>query len=202
MTALPATDYNLVRSYIDDFSFCRNPIYLVPSIGSLRRSHRRETRREKILREALPPAGDTGDVRDPWADIPHIRSMIGALGVLPEQIVFWKPWTRSGRLVVEVLRDIQRNCPEEMLYLDHWRSDSTRPFTGVTVADAAWSLAWVALAAACLALYALFVFSVRAPDGPTPAERCVTAGGVYTDVGGGLFSPSWSCEYPAGLPPQ
>ena len=200
MTALPATDietvndYDLVRAYIDNRSFHRNPIYLVPSIRSLRRSHRRETRREDILRKALP--------QDPRTDIPRIRSMIGTRGALPEQVAFWKPWTRSGSLVVHVLRDIQRDNPQEMIYLDHWRSDSTQPFTAVTVADAAWSLSWVALAAAFLTLYALFVFSVGAPDGPTPAERCVTAGDVYTDLGGGLFSPSWSCEYPAGLPPQ
>ena len=210
MTTLTATDletvsdYDLVRSYVDDLSFCRNPIYLVPSIRSLRRSHRSKIRRDRILREAWSAAGesDGGAPQDPWAGLPRIRSMIGGRGVLPEQIVFWKPWTRSGRLVVQVLRDIQRDSPEEMISLDHWRSDSTRPFTGVTVADAAWSLAWVALIVSFLAMYALFVFAVGASDGPTHAERCVAAGGIYTDLGGGLFSPSWSCEYPAGLPSQ
>ena len=210
MTALPGTaaetmsDYDLVRWYIDGLDFYKNPIYLVPSVASLRRSHRRETTREDILSLRLSRTGEsddeTGDVQDVWADIPRLRSRIGMRGALPEQIALWKPWTRSGKLVTQVLRDIQRDTPEEMTYLDHWRLDSTRPFTGVTVGDAARSAACVAVFVSLMAVYALLIFGVAGSAGAGSAERCVAAGGVYADLGGGLFSPSWSCEYPAGLP--
>ena len=74
----------------------------MPSLRSLRRTYK-------------------DDHDDLFANIPRLKSTIGARGALPAQIMFWKPWTPSGKLVAQVLRDIQRDTPNEMQYIVCWR---------------------------------------------------------------------------------
>ena len=165
--AVDVTDYDLVRGYIDDRSFEKNPIYLVPSLRSLRRTYAQD------------------DPDGPWADIPRIRSRVGARGALPAQVVFWKPWTRSGKLVVQVLRDIQRDTPDEMRDIVCWRN-STKPFTGVTAADLGLSALSVGTFAAFMAVWWILISSLTdTSDAPSPAEQCVADGGTFADLGGG-----------------
>ena len=183
--AVDVTDYELVRGYIDDHSFYKNPIYLVPSLRSLRRTYAQD---------------DPGGL---FADIPHIKSMIGKRGALPAQIAFWKPWTRSGKLVAQVLRDIQRDTPNEMKYIVCWRNP-TKPFTGATAVDLGLSALCIGTFVAFIAVFQIFMSSLTdTSDAPSPAERCVADGGTFADLGGGgIFAPSWSCEYPSQPPSQ
>ena len=79
-----------------------------------------------------------------------------------------------------------------------WR-DSAKPFTGVTAVDLGLSALCIGTFVASMAVFQIFMSALTdTSDAPSPAERCVADGGTFTDIGGGgIFAPSWSCEYPS-----
>ena len=131
-------DYQLVHRYISRHTFKKNPIFLV-SLRQLRKE-------EEMFGEPIKPRYG-------------IRSTIGGKGSVPEQTIFWKPWTRSGKLAIQVLRDIQRDSPEEMTYIDHWSGDH-KQFKGVTLKDAGRALGSWGLLIGFMTAYGLMLFSM------------------------------------------
>ena len=123
-------------------------------------------------------------------------------GPMPEQVAFWRPFTPAGRLVRRVLADMEHER-SEALGGHHWRSNARRLIGGVPLRDILLSLASAVAIALFVAVFLLMAYKPVTFDPaarPTPAERCAAAGGTYTDLGGGLFAPSWSCEYPPPTP--
>ena len=172
--------YEATKAYITDNDLYEHPIYATPSLQEMCRMH------EERGTGPTPAGGPI--MRD--AD---------SVGLLAE---LWRPFTPTGRMVRRVLADMERDDPE-FLAKQIWYDPRAKTVSGVPrdrmLSSAAFALG-VAVGLAAMISFMVVLFIYDASARPTPAEACAEVGGIYTDHGGGLFSPNWSCQHPPRFP--